>query len=665
MSQLYCVLDFETRSKANLKLVGAYEYANHPTTRILCVSWRIGTFEQIKLNSTETKDWSPYVPSPYGELKRALLDPKVILVAHNAFFEQVITRFVLSKLIHDSYLKSIPSSRWICTASMARALALPGKLEHACAAMKLPIQKDMEGHRLMLKMSKPRNPTKKNPKVWNQKMSDLLRLMAYCRQDVDAECALFTSIPMLSPYERKVWLLDQKMNWRGIRADRFLVQKIIGMIDQELKRFEKVTVEISNGELRSTAQRNATLKWMNAHGLALPNLQKKTVDDAIQAGLATGPAGELLRIRQDSSKTSTAKYQAFEMRSRTDGRVRDNLVYHAASTGRFGGSGLQPHNFPRPTLKEIAEAIEFVLEPDTDLEWVRLVWGNPLDLFSNLLRSMIIASEGKEFFSGDFAGIEVRVLFWIARHTEGLRAFREMRDLYCEMASIIYGIKVTKEDSVKRQLGKKTILGCGFQMGPPKFFETCKQDGMEVTEEMAAKAVKAYRTTHAPVVALWSNLEKAAIAAVRNKGKRYTINMTSWWVEGRFLFCQLPSGRKLAYCDPIIKSKPTPWGELRPKLYHWDVDPKTKKWVLAATYGGKLTENVVQAIARDLMVDGMFRSEDRGYELAITVHDELLSEKDKDAGSEKEFLGLMAELPPWAGGLPVNVEGWSGERYRK
>lgn len=688
MNQVYCVLDFETVSEADLPKVGVTEYAKHPSTNILCVAWKIGTLDQLR--KVQAKVWSPAIPSSYGDLKRALLDPNVILVAHNVPFERRIVEHVFTKLISDPYLRNIPIERWLCTMSMARALALPAKLEKACAALRLAIQKDMEGHKLMMKMSKPRSVwntwVKKGrpprtliksevfpegrwvggePKKWHRKRKDLVRLMQYCVTDIDAEVELLLTLKPLSPSERDTWILDQKINDRGFQADRKLVKKILGMIAQEMRRFEKLTTEITGGAISSINQRAAVLAWLKSNDLYLPNLQKKTVSDALAARLGSDQALRLLDVRANASKTSTAKYEAFEMRSRADGRVRDNIAYHAASTGRFGGMGVQPHNFPRGTIADTDFATEILKDPDTDLELIRLLYGNPLDFFSSLLRSMIQASPGKELLGGDFAGIEVRVLFWIARHQMGLAAFFEGRDLYREIAAVIYGKKLVDVTKPEREVGKRAILGCGFGMGKDKFFVTCKDYGQEIEMDLAADAVSAYRKTHHPVPKLWSNLEKAAIVAVLNPTKKYSVNRTSWFMEGKYLFCELPSGRRLAYYGPEVKYTVTPWGETRPTLYHWDIHPKTKKWIFTHTYGGKLTENVVQAIARDLMVDAMKRAEEREIEILITVHDELLGEKENGKVSVEEFEGMMAETSAWAEGLPVKVEGWKGQRYKK
>lgn len=669
-NQLYCVLDYETRSECDLKKAGAYEYANHSSTEILCASWAIGTRKSFKSGLYQTYVWSPFAGSDsnYG-LIEALDDRVMKRVAHNAFFEQVITAFVLPRYLTGRPRSGYILDQWICTASQARALALPGKLEMACQALELPVQKDMEGHRLMLKMSKPRKATENNSAKWYNKLSDLKRLMEYCKKDVEAEIQLFLATPELSPFERKVWLLDQKINWRGFKVDRPLVETIQEGIKIESERFESETQRITDGVVRSTKQRDATLRWLESQGTHLPNLRKDTVSDALKLGLVEGPAFKLLTIRQMASKSSTAKYAAFEMRSRTDGRIRDNLVYHAASTGRWGGSGVQPQNFVRP--KYSSNRIDLILDvlkggsTSKNLDLIRYIAGEPMEVFASLLRSMIISKEEHRFIGGDYAGIELRVAFWLANHHAGLRKIREGIDLYCDLATEIFGRSITKLDKTERQLGKTATLGCIYQMGKDRFLETCLNEKQEITHELAEIAVNTFREVNAPVVKAWKNLELASLGAIRNPGKAFKINHTKWWVADRYLWCELPSGRKLAYYRPEIKTIMTSWGEPKATLHHYGVNPRTKKWELAATYGGRLFENITQATSRDLMAAAMVRVEEAGYPITLTVHDEIKSETENDFGSVDEFKKLMEATPDWAKGCPVDVEAWEGPRYSK
>lgn len=563
-------------------------------------------------------------------------------------------------------LAEIPHSRWRCSAAKAAAVALPRKLEKACEALGLEHRKDMAGHRLMLKMSKPRKPTVNNPSIWHCKKKDLKRLMLYCDRDLLAETDLFLSTPDLTPDEQELWELDQKVNFRGFASDRKMVRQVLKMVATETRNLNLETEHLTKGQIKSTNQREALKTWLADHGCTLPDMKADTIKNALETGMVASRAcRRLLRIRQAVSKTSTAKYKIFAASaSPVDDRVRDTLLFHGASTGRWSGQRLQPHNFPQGRfLEDQPTAAEFIRQGD--LELVRLLYGDPMSAFAAALRAVIVAPKNKEFFAGDFNAIEARVLFWLAGHKRGLQMFRDDEDLYRDQAMSIYSVSLLNVEDYMREVGKRAILGCGFGMGDKKFFDTCKQYGMEVSKEVAKKAVKAYRTKHAPVAKMWGNIERAAISAVQKPGLVFEINKTKWFVKKKYLFCELPSGRRLAYYGPEVRYKRTPWGEKRPALYHWGVHPKTKNWYFSATYGGKLTENVVQATARDFMACGMKRTEKVGYENILQVHDEIISERKIGEGNLKEFENLMAELPAWGKGAPVKVKGWVGGRYRK
>lgn len=658
----YLVVDYETRSEVDLKQVGAFEYSRHPSTQIMCVAWRIGTRETLRIAQTRT--WTPskdvLSSGRLPELIAALRNPLITCVAHNAGFEQVITRHVLPTYLGGLPL-DIPPSRWMCTAAMSAALALPRALEGACAALKLPVQKDMEGNKLVKKMMRPRKPTKNNPAKWHYSKAELARLMEYCVADIAAEVELFLTVPELTPFERRVWLLDQTMNLRGLRIDRELVKKAWSLLEEETARLHEETAPLANGAFTSTTQVSEVIAWLATQGVIVQDLRAKTVLDLLKTELPA-PVRRMLEIRQGASKTSTKKYAAFEARSRSDGYMRDNLVYHGASTGRFTGAGAQVHNLPRATIKNTDFAAEIIKE--YDLETLRLLYGNPMDVLSSCTRSVITPDEGQLIFAGDYSSIEVRVLFWLAGHEEGLKAYRENRDLYREICVDIFVkmlLDVTKEE---REIGKRAVLGCGYQMGPDKFELTCEQFGQPVSVKLAQKAVSAYRERHRPVVEMWRNLERASISATRTPGAVFTTNRTRWWVANSFLWCELPSGRRLAYREPSVRVETTSWGDRRPKLYFWSVNPLTKKWENAGTYGGALTENITQAVARDVMVSAMLGIEAANFELLMTVHDEVVAQG-APTRTVEEFQNLMTKLPTWAVGIPVKAEGWVGPRYKK
>ncbi len=321
-----------------------------------------------------------------------------------------------------------------------------------------------------------------------------------------------------------------------------------------------------------------------------------------------------------------------------------------------------------------------------------MMYGEPLMVLANCIRPMIIPRKGNTFFCGDYASIELRLCFWFADHHKGLNAIREGRDLYVEQAEDVYNKKVDpEEDYEERQLGKKLILGAQYGLGAKKFFDSCKKDGMEVTVELAKKAIKSYRDKHGPVPAFWSNMEEAAMSAIRCPSKKFTINHVTWFMGGEILFCKLPSGRKLAYHRPFIRFVDPPWvvakraerlakynetkdpkylskgkdeeGDKVPAIHHWSTNPLTKNWGVEKIWGGVFVENIVQAASADYMTAASLRLEDAGYENDLSIYDELLCEKKH--GDVEEFRRLMAEAPPWARDIPIEVKAWSGKRYRK
>lgn len=665
MSITKVTLDFETRSACDLKKAGAFVYSCDPTTDVICMSYKIGDNGAIKTipfiflseQNRQAKNFLQY--TVINDLLNCAKNPDYIFVAHNAFFEQVIYKNVLVKRYG---WPEIPIERWRCTAAKAAACALPRNLENACLAINLPIKKDMDGRRLILKYCKPRKTKDGSLKWWDDE-NDFKRIIQYCEQDVAAEYLLDNALPDLHPDEQVTWFLDQKINMTGVRVDTKAVDTCLELIQAENRRLQNEVDDVTGGILfTSVRQRNEVLNFIRSEGYDLPDLRAKTVQDALNEGLISGDAKIILELRQITSKTSTAKYSAFKARAGEGSRVRDLLLFNAASTGRWGGMGIQPQNFPRGSIKDTDAAIDVIL--DNDLEWLRFLYGNPMEVFSSCLRGMITATPGKTLYVADYASIETRVLFWVAGNEIGLNAYRDGQDLYKIMAAAIYKKSVKEITKPERQLGKTAILGCGYGMGAKKFLATCLQQGIDVSEEMAEQAVKSYRELYEAVPTVWKNYEKAACIAVAEK-RKVAINKVIFSVKDNFLWCQLPSGRKLAYYAPQLIEKDMPWGEKRPVLHYMAVNSLTKKWGLESTYGGKITENIVQAISRDLMRDAMLRMDAKGFTVLLSVHDELVCEQDENFMSVHDYEQLMAENPPWAKGAPIAVEGFKNFRYKK
>lgn len=660
--------DCETRSESNLLKEGAYKYSLHPSTEVLCWGYYHPQLGIRGLIRKEHMHWS-MVKKHHPEFVMLLLDDYEgpLMMAHNNFFERCI---YFNVLVKKYGWPEYDVKRNRCTAAKAAAMGLPRNLEGVGAALKLPVQKDMEGHFLMLKMCKPRQSWKKTgtgPK-WHEDQKDLERLYVYCMRDVDTEHLVDEQLPDLSPFEQDLWHLDQAMNWRGIRLDRKSIHNCLSMIEVETKRLKGRTNDVSMGLLDSTSQREKLLNFLRAeevkiNGELITDIKAATLDALIKEGNMSGLAKELVGIRKALGKTSTAKFKAMVDRMCEDDRARDVQRYHAAGTGRFGGQGIQFQNFPRGVIDDIIPAIDEVLVHN-DASAIEMIYGDLMSFFSSILRGMLIPTEGHELFAVDYNAIEVRVLFWLADNRKGLQHLRNGSDLYCELASKIYKTKVTKKDKSKRFVGKEAVLGCGYGMGAAKFQSSVNNKGQEIDLDLSKLAVKTYREENKEVVMMWGNLEACAILAVKSPGKKYRTNKTTWFKEGRFLFCELPSGRRLAYCDPFIRNMEV-FKKVKPVLHFWGVNSTTKKWAVEKAWGGLLCENVCQAVSRDLTADAMLKMEAAGLTVLLTVHDEIVPEAPIGQFEVHEVEDIMLDLPEWAEGLPVTVEGFKSHRYKK
>lgn len=695
--------DFETRSKSNLKKEGAYKYSLDPSTQPTCLSFKILGEPRVYFLPFEVinRRWVDQ------SMELRLLWLKLIrggyeFSAHNSFFERCIYDNILVK--RYGWPEIDPLKRR-CTAAKAAACALPRNLEGAGAALNLSTQKDKRGYVAMMATCKP---TKKwnawvkareevaagrkvgsakiklaqepeppvflepdaAPEVWQT-------LYTYCKIDVRTEELLDQSLPDLIPSEQEIWHLNQKLNWRGLRVDIPTVTKIVSIMGIEnMKKLTELD-GLTLGLVTNPNSRKSVLNFLEIEGIELPNLRGKTIDDKLKGDDLSDDMRRLLEIRKALTMTSTKKYYSMLERANIDGRIRDILLYHGASTGRDTGTGLQPHNFPRGLIKVDKRrpyaAVENVV--DCSREELEMLYGESLGvLFSSLLRNMIIPSEGCELYVADFSKIEVAVLWWLAGNEPGLKILRAGKDPYVYMAAINTGRNYEEVETAieageqwaidARQLGKAQILGCGFGMGAPKFKTTAwDMYRVPLTDEKAVIAVGGYRRANAAIPVLWKAYEHAAIAAVET-GKTVKAGKCEFFVKDKFLWVKLPSGRRLAYREPQIAWRESEYGP-RKTLEFWAVNSKTKKWALERTWGGTLAENITQAVARDLMMPSMVRLEKKGYRALLMVHDEGICEKPIGTSNVDSFVDLLCQIPPWGVGLPLAAQGWIGPRYRK
>lgn len=679
-------IDFETRGVVDLKKVGVTAYAQDADTDVYCVSFRVGDYVRSHdILGTHRYECPDYIVD-YAK------DKLVIWKAHNAAFERAVWRYILTP--RYGWPKCPPRSRWVCTMSQAYAMALPGALDKVNEALRTSVRKDMEGSKLMKKMMKPDKWSAAGDPVYSHDTpANRARLRAYCDTDTLAEGANSERLLPLLPEEHASWQLDQLINDRGIFVDEDLCDACLDVIDEVRLQLHRRMAEITNQAVKKTDQTAALRKWLadKMDVEAVESVAKGVIEEYLGQELpgdrfdrsgrlvAAGEVRQALMVRQAAAKASAAKIDALLQGRSRNGRAHDLFQWHAASTGRWAGRRFQPHNLPRPAIgkKSIALAIDLIRQ-HRDPKILDEVFGEDqaLTIVSALVRSLVVASPGKKLYCGDFSNIEGRGLAWEAGEDAKLEVFRlnDQKlgpDPYLVAAAAIYGVPVSalNKDSPERQVGKVAELALGYQGGIGAFHAMAGAYGVVLPDWKIDEAKVAWRTAHPKTVAYWKNVERAAVDAVLHPGRWFEVETVAFIRSGSFLFLELPSGRRLVYPYPRYEAVQTPWGE-RNAVTFMGTDTRVKsatkgKWTRLSTYGGKLVENITQAVARDVLRDAMFRLEDAGYEIVMHVHDEIVCEVDEDFGSLKEFEAIMAEVPKWAKGFPIKVEGWEGTRYRK
>jgi DNA polymerase len=679
-------LDFETRSLVELKTTGVYPYALHPSTSIWCMAYAF--------DDEEPELWIPGQAFPERLLLHIAQGGE--LRAWNAQFERVMWRDCAQRLYG---FPEVPLEQWVCSAAEAAAMALPRSLDQCAKVTGVAQQKDSAGYNLMLRMCRPRKVLEDGTIIWwepqdgmtDAQRADIaerqLRLYRYCEQDVRTERAIGKVLRRLSDSEREVYLLDQRVNDRGIRFDRDLALAAKAIVARAEENANETLAAITGGAVTAATQRERLVTWLRSEGVEMTSLSKMSVADALTDSSLAAHVRDALEARQEAGKSSVAKIDAMMQAACPDDRLRGLLLYHGASTGRWTGRLVQPHNFPRGTVEDIERYIEIVRRGEEAFPLLDLLQ-SPMSVVSSMLRSLLIPAPGHEFFVGDFAAIEARVLNWLAGQEDVVGRFAAGEDLYVLNATRIFGLPPEAiQKFPHRQLGKFQELGCGYGMGWRKALSAAKEvygvdlealygpavEDADGTRHGAARQayeiVEQYRSTHGAVVDYWYECERAALQAVENPGSIVPVGPEDrpvrFRVAGKYLLVRLPSGRLLTYPSPAIKERETPWGELKPAVVAWGVNGITRQWESRPYYGGLWVENIVQAVSRDIMVEAIQRLEAGGYPCVLSVHDEIVCEVPVGFGSVEDFSALMSHRPVWASGCPVNVEVWKGARYRK
>lgn len=628
-------LDFETYSECDIRTAGAYAYADHPTTEVLCMAWAV--------NGDEPELWTPDQPPPQRLL--ALIQAGGATVwAWNSFFEMCIWNLVLR-------WPEVPINQWRDTAALAASQAYPRALGKCGEALGLEgdAAKDKRGKILIQRCCKPY----RGKRVIDQELYQ--ELYDYCLQDVVAEREIRNRLRDLRGIENDVWEKDQLINWRGVRLDKDSIKNALQIIDKHTADLNSQVYKLTKGELDNTASRAKSLQWINEQGFNMDSYDKAAVEKALSDDNCPTLIKKFLEIRQALSKSSTKKYESMRSVLGRDGRAHGVLLYHGAATGRWAGRHFQPQNLPRPTIDDVDSVIEQMrLRVPSEID------GEPMEALSSCLRGMLIASEDHRLICADYSSIEARALAWLADHEDVLDVFKDGKDIYKFTAANMYGVSYNEVSKNERFVGKVATLALGYQGGVRAFQKMAEVYGANVDERQALKIRNDWREANAPIVKLWVDTERAARNAVSYKGQTYKAAKGEFkWLNGDLLF-KLPSNRILSFPEAKLVQ-----GDRGMNLVYSGMNNHTHKWGEIQAYGGSLVQSITQAVARDLLAQAVLRLEKAGYPVVLHVHDEIVADVPNGFGSLKDFERLMCVLPDWGKGLPIDAEGYESERYRK
>lgn len=643
-------VDIESYSGTDLADAGVYRYVEDPDFQILLIGYSFDGGPVQVHDCTQPGCWP-------RDLLHALTDPEVEKHAWNASFERTCFAAELEE--------EMPPEQWSDTMILALEMGLPGSLANAGTALGLPEDqlKDPVGKALINYFSKPCKPTKANGgRTRNLPGHDKDRWMlyqSYNKQDVVTEMAIRARLKELHPDEQKLWVLDQQMNDRGVRIDLPMVEKIVRHDEQNRIKLQEEAKEITGLQNPNSL---AQLKgWLAQNGAPVDQLRKDDIDRMLELNLMP-KVHRMLEIRKALGKTSVKKYSAMLSATCGDGRLRGILQFYGANrSGRWAGRLVQVHNLAKNFLPDLDLARQ--LAASGDFETLETLFGEASFVFSELIRTAFIPSEGCRFVVSDFSAIEARVVAWLAGEQWTLEAFRAGKDIYCETASMMYKVPVVKhgENGHLRQKGKVAVLACGYQGGVGAM--KAMDRGGTIPEEELQGVVDQWRAANPHIVKLWKTYEMAAKTAIGDRRAVRLRNGVTFSYKNGNLFIQLPSGRKLCYWGAKLKTDPN---DYRPHIVYMGVNQETKQWGEAETYGGKLVENVVQATARDCLAVAMQRVTAMGYQIVMHVHDEMIVDvplEDKDALAR--INEAMGEPIDWAPGLPLKGDGYETPFYRK
>lgn len=654
-------IDIETFSSVPIDKSGLYKYVQSPDFEVLLFSYSLdgGPVELVDLAQGELlPDW----------VYRALSDENYVKHAYNAAFEW----YCLSKFCGQI----LPIEQWRDTMLHGLYCGYTAGLDITGKALGMPSEtrKLTTGKALIRYFCIPCNPTKANggrkrnlphhdPDKW-----ELFK--TYCKGDVTAEMQIektLSRFPVPEQIERQ-WQTDIRINARGVSVDMEIVQGALEISARSHERLMGEAVNITGLENPNSVQQLA--KWLKDQTNAnINDLRKDTVSSLLKAEEIFGDAERMLEIRQELGKTSTKKYNAIENAVCGDGRVRGLLQFYGANrTGRWAGRLVQVQNLPRTYIEQLDIARAAVKKRESDK--LRFFFGSVPDTLSQLIRTSFVASDGNKLVDADFSSIEARVISWLAGEQWRLHVFSTHGKIYEASASQMFGvpielIKKGNPEYALRQRGKVAELALGYQGSTGALISMGALD-MGIPEEDLPDIVSRWRSSNKRIVDLWYQVEKAAVETIKTGRQTGAANLIftrefdiNYGLD--FLTITLPSKRKLYYVKPELGVNQ--WGN--PSISYKGVHQSTKQWVNLETYGGKLVENIVQAIARDCLAQAIENLEKAGYEVVFHVHDEVVIECPPDRANLDNIVKLMTLPIPWAEGLPLSADGWVGDYFKK
>lgn len=669
----YLFIDFETFSETDIKTAGNYKYCEDPNFEILLCGYMFDTDTEVSiLDLSVTEGLQAFHDLFLG----VSTDKDITIVAHNANFERICLR---------EYGFDISPMRFFCTANMSLYCGMPPSLDAVSKILDLQDKKLGTGKNLIRYFSVPCKPTKSNgmrtrnlpehdPEAWKE-------FKEYLKYDVLSEREIFDKLsrfefPLL---EQRIYAADQRINDYGIKADLQLAIAAQSMDEQYKERLATLARNKYGIEsLKSMPQLKAFI--YDRTGVNVASLNKANIDDVINEIQASETATdedkqavlEVIDLRKEVGKTSNAKYTAILASAGRGDRVRGLFRYYGANrTGRWAGRLVQLQNLPQNHIDELDEARE--LAKLNDLDMMELIYNKPTHILSQLIRTAFIAPEGFTFSVADFSAIEARVIAWVAGEEWRLDLFKDPKaDIYCASASKMFGVPVHKGDEL-RQRGKVAELALGYGGGVNAL--TTMDIKKALTDEEKPEILSKWREANKKVVSLWKSLENAAKKCIGTRTAQvYEIDAlasVTFRYESGAMTIELPSGRKLFYPSARLGNRTIQGvnGDFDVQdISYFGQDQTTGKWVKLHTYGGKLTENIIQAISRDLLANAIFEVFDLGYNIVLHVHDEIAAEIPKDGKEEivlQQMIDAMCTAPEWAANIPLRAAGYITDYYKK